>query len=370
LHELQYSRDKYHPNPFARTSEAIHADLDAIGPEAVPALIEALKDVGEPEPWTRISAADELAKRKDRRAVKQLIACLRENPCRVPEAASALGAIGDASALDALFECVNRNDLELLQRSLGAIGMIGDRKAVDPLLALLKGPVPRNIDVASYHSALAIALGMLGDRRALAPLLAVLNEPAIIEPANLSARGAVIGGLGSLGDPGAFDTVLHVLVNQQENMSVRALAARAIGRLDRSRAVEPLLTLLKSPVPRDANELTTSAAVALGKTKERRAVQPLIALLDEPAMLQPGGDASRAEVVRALGQIGDVRAFDVIVQIVQSQESDFLRGAAAEALGRLGDPRAVQVLRKATNDASPHVQAMAKKALAHLQTGN
>jgi HEAT repeat protein len=99
-------------------------------------------------------------------------------------------------------------------------------------------------------------------------------------------------------------------------------AARALGEIGDTRAVEPLIAALK-----DSNASGRKGAVAaLGKIGDARAVEPLIAAL-----------ADSHEVVQmlaadALGDIGDARAVKPLLAAFNREGSP----AAAKALDRLG----------------------------------
>jgi HEAT repeat protein len=62
----------------------------------------------------------------------------------------------------------------------------------------------------------------------------------------------------------------------------------------------------------------------------------------------------RAGAARRLGNLGDHRAVDSLIQALGDQKS-LVRAAAAEALGKLGDPRAVDPLSEALGDREPDV---------------
>ena len=99
-----------------------------------------------PSPETRWQAAEQLAVRRDPRAVDAVIRAMRDpgGTIRVCVMASALGHLKDPRALSALteaaFDPVNR-DLRLC--AIQSLGMIGDRRAVPALIdALQAGNTP------------------------------------------------------------------------------------------------------------------------------------------------------------------------------------------------------------------------------------
>jgi HEAT repeat protein len=79
------------------------------------------------------------------------------------------------------------------------------------------------------------------------------------------------------------------------------------------------------------------AARALGQIGDVRAVEPLIRLLEVE-------DSSiRSVAARALGSIGDMRAVEPLIRLLKDEEAS-VRGAAVRALGEIGDERAVEPL--------------------------
>jgi hypothetical protein len=87
-------------------------------------------------------------------------------------------------------------------------------------------------------------------------------------------------------------------------------------------------------------ERATPVVDALGQIGDPRAVDPLINALNGPHM-------SVGSIAKALGQIGDPRAVDPLVTMVIVTRSG--ASEAAEALRQIGDPRAVESLINALN---------------------
>jgi HEAT repeat protein len=92
--------------------------------EAVPALIEALKD---PEPGVREQVAWALGAIGDRRAVDGLVGALSDSAAGVRrQAAWALGAIGDRRAVSGLTRALKDNDAGVRRQAAWALGAIGN----------------------------------------------------------------------------------------------------------------------------------------------------------------------------------------------------------------------------------------------------
>jgi HEAT repeat protein len=139
-------------------------------------------------------------------------------------------------------------------------------------------------------------------------------------------------------------------------------AAKALGRIQDPGAVPPLVLLLQDKVKAVREETSTALAAigeaalssllaalthtewlvrlhaveALGKTRSAEAVDPLLSVL-----FNDRDRAVREDAVRALGQIGDVRAVEFLVTAMKEPG---LRPLAVEALGRIGDRCVVPVL--------------------------
>jgi hypothetical protein len=94
-------------------------------------------------------------------------------------------------------------------------------------------------------------------------------------------------------------------------------------------------------------EVRRDAAKALGELGDPRALEPLIQALDAP----PGLEGTAALLVRyaaaeALGDIKDTRAVDPLVRALDDP-NDVVRRESAKALGKLKDPRAFEPLLRA-----------------------
>ena len=125
--------------------------------------------------------------------------------------------------------------------------------------------------------------------------------------------------------------------------------------------VSVLISALKD---RDSNT-RWKAASALGEKKlgeigDTRAVEPLIQVLDDK------DKDVRLTAARVLGVIGDARAVESLIQALRDEER-VVRMNAATALGRIGDKRAVEPLTNALEDENSFVQNAARDALEKIQ---
>ena len=159
-----------------------------------------------------------------------------------------------------------------------------------------------------------IQLGELGDVRAFEPLLQRLGDE------NSDVRAAACRALGALGDVRAFEPLLQRLGD--EDSDIRAAASNALGKLGFGAEAQLLSEALGAKT--EAVE-QLRARIAGG---EERLWRPLLAALAD-------SEAVRAAVSRLLGALGDVRAFEPLLQRL-GDENDSVRAAASKALGKLG----------------------------------
>lgn len=96
-----------------------------------------------------------------------------------------------------------------------------------------------------------------------------------------------------------------------------------------NKTTEQLISALSS----EDNSIQKEAIELLGDIGDNRAVEPIIQLL--------GDESVRRIAVEALGKIGDKRAVEDLIELLESFP---YRVDAALALGKIGDERAIQPL--------------------------
>jgi len=253
----------------ATRDERVRADatrtLVKIGARAVDALIGALNDDDDGE--VRRAAADALGQIGDPRATGPLLAALNDDHDNYVRraAAGALGQIGDAGAVDALIAALNDGQ----PFAAGALGQAGDQRAVGPLIGAL------HRDRAGDRGTAATALGQIGDQRAVGPLIAALSD----QHGFVSAAAAdALDRLGWNPDPGPAGAAYWVakaqwdkcvqaaavepLIIALQDYDRREAAARVLGQICDTRAVDPLLALLHDRFP-DMGRAAARALVAM-----------------------------------------------------------------------------------------------------------
>ena len=112
-------------------------------------------------------------------------------------------------------------------------------------------------------------------------------------------------------------------------VAVREAAAKALGELGDTRAVEPLGVALKH------GNVGQAAVAALGQIGNAQAVDLLIAALE---------DRFKWEAAEALGKIGDARAVEPLTALLKGEKYAHGMEIVLQALGQINDPRIVQIL--------------------------
>lgn len=160
--------------------------------------------------------------------------------------------------------------------------------------------------------------------------------------------------------------VEKALEKLQNNLSLESLVEIAgdLMMYKDPRAVEPLIQALQVPLSQitDPNEnmgVRALAARILGYQRDSRAIEPFI------LALRDGYSGTRYEAALALKDIGDERAVEPLIETLRDEHIE-TRFAAAEALSDIGDERAVEPLIEALRDREWNEKRVAIKALTKL----
>lgn len=123
------------------------------------------------------------------------------------------------------------NSPDLLERIKADCALIAEGKdAVEPLLAVLNDP--NNPNEARCRA--AANLGDIGDPRAVESLIAAITDDV------WEVRASAIWALGMLGDVRAFEPLHAIVENPIPDEQNSYVAARALIKIDRSRAIDVL----------------------------------------------------------------------------------------------------------------------------------
>ncbi len=169
----------------------------------------------------------------------------------------------------------------------------------------------------------------------------------------------------------ALDILLDILLlkidddKKDDFVAVRVLAAKAIANTKDTSAVTPLLYCLNNK--HEHYKIRLACADALGRIGDKYAVASLIELVkdeDEKSVYV------REEAVFALGMLGDIRAVDPLVSILEAQKGmwskfTFLKERIIETLGKLKlhDNRVFSALKSSLLDESAQIRINAIEAI-------
>ncbi len=98
------------------------------------------------------------------------------------------------------------------------------------------------------------------------------------------------------------------------------------------------------------------------KMIQRKDVTGLIRVLEDKNLVSD----VRARAALGLGEIGDARGVEPLIQALQDEDS-FLRRVAAVAVGNIGDARAIEPLNRALEDEDSLVRQAAAEALEKIR---
>ncbi|HEX9294427.1 MAG TPA: HEAT repeat domain-containing protein [Polyangiaceae bacterium] len=344
-------------DPSANVRAEVAQALAHIGDPT--AAVPLIGKVGDSAPEVRRAVARALGELGDPRAGSALILALRDGVAQVRvDALTALGRLGSHEAVLAIAPLLEeRGSPEVRVAALTALGKIASEPAIR---TLIKGLATE--DPAAKTSSVRDALEMSG-AKAVGPLMAALEQygsanvaagaalvlgsmkakgagSAIMQAMRKGTLGAYAGlrALTELGDPATVPTVLELL--SDSNPVVRRQAVLAVSALlDPSRrdgrAVEPLVAAMREP--KTSVEEREQLARALGRTGAPRAIDVLLSLVKSKGL------GLRLAAIDALGEMGPAGQ-DAPLLDALGDDNAGVRLHAALALGSSAGQASVGVL--------------------------
>ena len=207
------------------------------------------------------------------------------------------------------------------------------KTVVEPLIQMVKS---KKYDAFARGRA-ALALGCIGDERAIEPLIEALNDN------DNETRLDVIKAFTlfeDVRDERISRAILEILDDM--NSDERSFAISGFN-VDNPEVIKVLVDLVKND-----SKARHNAILSLGntKTKDEETFQVLLDILDGNYL--EGLSSSRkglvmSEAILSLGKIGDNRAVEPLLKILEEDPIRYLE--AAIALGELGDKRAIEHLK-------------------------
>jgi HEAT repeat protein len=298
-----------------------------------PPLEELIRGLEDPDRFARCRAAQGLGEGRDPRAVEPLLRALRDPAGDVrAKAAVALGRIRDERALGSLIEAMGDPKVSVRSGASAAVKKFGKR-AYRPLVDAYRGagsPLRMALIGILAHHKTAEVFGLLLDayREVKGP-----------------ERTTLLDALARHATPAASEFLIAAL--DDPDVGIRRHVVDLLGRRKDRRAVERLLGALSEAKGAFENAIRARDAVNVDEAPLGR-MQEVVA---EWAEVYADLDG----YVRALGEIGDERAFGPLQELLEAEGPHDLMPLVVEivrALRKIDNARAVDLLHGLLNDPS------------------
>ncbi|MFC1855806.1 HEAT repeat domain-containing protein [Thermodesulfobacteriota bacterium] len=258
-----------------------------------------------------------------------------------------LSNLNDQWAIDILLTALKNDHFFVRLNAYSALARKNDTRFLTPLLFTLKD-IPENFRKVHLEAIVKMK------EKAVLPLIAFLKHDEMLIRA-ISARI-----LGKIGDTRAVPELIAAL--QDEFFIVRLDSARALGNIHDKNAVEPLIEMLKD----DFVAIRNASIYSLGQIADARAVTPLLEMIDFNSALVNN------EKIAALRKIGEPAVSPLIKALNDSSTANRknawqIRENAAKALGRIGNELAIPALLSTLNDKDEKIQLSSIRALSDMK---
>jgi HEAT repeat protein len=316
-----------------------------------------------------------------------------KNPDRSGKACWALAKIADERDFITFVELLEHSNFNMSHNAALALGNIGDSRAINPLIRMLGHDLiyPYAVSSLSKLGELKWAnlvkdlemadqnftrLAESDDPRAFEPIMEALKPKYYPEH---RARAAWSLEKIKIKDARMVDILIASLIQtpgDKKNL-VPGAAAFILGDLGDNRAVEPLIKVLNEPTYLNA---CCTAAISLGKLGAKQAVESLIGVITAPdvgifnyacllhkifedrVIVRSSIKVFMRECIIALGNIGDQRAIEPIINFLAYPEKE-VRGEAAKALVKLDEFRWTDLVKGDNGDYDRLVQSSDPRAI-------
>jgi HEAT repeat protein len=253
--------------------------------------------------------------------------------------------LGEAGVVNALAAAAGDADADVRIAACGALAGTAAQpdtrqdNSIDTA-ALLKAMVD---EVPGVRMTAAQSAAVFPCERARIALIKLLDD------ADISVKTASANSLGTLHAKDAVPKLKELQKDPNQQLKTTVIdALKAIGELS---PVDAALAKLDGGFLQDADY------AELGKAREKRAVEPLIARLAQTDNYQVG------LIGRTLGEIGDPRAVDPLIQAFVYGNRNFNMTDVPRALGKLGDKKAIEPLRQVLSVPNQHMQPELRNAI-------
>ena len=301
----------------------------------IEALIEAVRDASAP---VRRAAVNALADTADPRVTEALVQAANDEDALVrSRALAAVGSLSRVGELQPLVNALANRDTTLRKTASDTLAGMDAGRVVPSLIPAL---------AQDAYGDVARTLGRLGDIQAVPPLLTAY------EGATYVARQAILEALGLLKDRRGLPAILRGMKDDTSN--VREAAVKALDRLAAPEGISLLIEALND----------TSPGVREGATQALTHLGPHVLQAMQPS-LESSDWRVRLNAVQVLGNIGDVRAVELLIRKLHDPAGNVC-GAAITELKRLSDARCIGWLLRALEDKEPFVRESVADVLMNL----
>ena len=301
---------------------------------AMPVIIDRIRERGAVSCSAELSALQDIGIP----AVEPLLDVLREKAQDAKQALLLIKVLersGDERAIAGLRDLVSPKYPSLITHLADALDRLGDKHAVPPLVSALKAAPgePWSAHVLNVLKRMGWQPGDQAEEAAVLlaernwDRLAGVGEQAVDLLIPLLRKGAAaetlkaVETLGHIGDDRAVESLSALLGSRRPESA--AAAARALGDIGSSLAVEPLL---QHAVDSDSAQVKAEDEKALIKIGAS-AVRPLL------EQLNSSDPRERKAAVRILGEIGDERALQPLISALDDNSLQPELQATLEQLG-------------------------------------
>jgi HEAT repeat protein len=311
----------------------------------------------------RAAAASALGKLGDHKAESAVETAFNDATQReAPESweyAAALYRLGNHDHIDAVIAALKSQFADTRAGALRALTEFGDNRAMPALADLSKIPASSDASAvspdASFRLQLVSALARINETQARAALMTMFSDP---DP---DIRATAVTGLAASlsqarSSPGFSSseiddsmTAMVGLLKSEQSPAVVAALTKSLSLLDRDRAINALLVLVKY------GDNITKALSGLGITVDSMS-----------SRLASGELSDRVYAAGVLGRLGDHQSVPALAEALVSAKEPPLRVKAAESLGILADRRGENALVQASQSDNPEVKAAAVTALGRM----
>jgi HEAT repeat protein len=289
---------------------------------------------------------------------------MRQKYDRIPlrrKAIQLLAARADASVVPHLLPLLHDDMPDIRLEAIAALGALGDARAIDALKRVVRAPLSEAIFEAANAALLQLGVTpaeITPDKPE--PALEELPAPdaplphllRLLHHADWRIRKHAVGVLGDRRDPAARKALLDCL--RDPDWEVRVHTMRALQNIRNQAVTQALVAMIRDNTP-----VVSTAAAQLTESLGLEALEPLAALLGV------GDITAREHAVRLLRKLRDPQVIEPLLRALRDSD-DQVRHLAAEALLEIGPP-VFDALAHATDHPNSDARWKAVDAMARLR---